>query len=240
MLNLNFKRTFLTIAFLTVLTTFYGFESGTAGQEFEDVVAETVATIDAEESSLRVLAEGEYQISAYDNIIRHISGEEGNDWRLMSAIAYHESRFTPNIVSNRGAKGLMQIMPVVARQFGVPQDEVLNPETNVRLANQLLNKIASTLRLPASVPYEDRMSIILASYNGGIGHITDARRLARYHGENPNSWEVVARYLALKSDPAYYENEVVKCGKFLGHKQTTAYVRDVMSRYSRYCKIAKL
>lgn len=239
MLNLNFKRTLLTIAFLTVLTTFYGFESDSAGQEFEEVVAETVATTDAD-NSLRLLAEGEYKISAYDNIIRSISVKEGNDWRLMSAIAYHESRFTPDIVSNRGAKGLMQIMPVVARQFGVPQDEVLDPETNVRLANLLLNKIASTLRLPASVPYEDKMSIILASYNGGIGHITDARKLARYHGENPNSWEVVSRYLALKADPAYYENEVVKCGKFSGHKQTAAYVRDVMSRYSRYCKIATL
>ena len=32
----------------------------------------------------------------------------GNDWRLMSAIAYHESRFTADIVSRRGARGLMQ------------------------------------------------------------------------------------------------------------------------------------
>ena len=83
------------------------------------------------------------------------------------------------------------------------------------------------------------MSLILASYNGGIGHVSDARRLARSHGENPDSWEVVARYLELKADPAYYEDEVVRCGRFTGYKQTRAYVDDVMKRYDRYCQVAK-
>lgn len=45
----------------------------------------------------------------------------------MSAIAYHESRFTPDITSRSGARGLMQIMPSVARQFDVPTEEVANP-----------------------------------------------------------------------------------------------------------------
>lgn len=234
MLNLKLKRTLLTVAFLTLLTTFYGFEARFAEPGTNDAALESAAG----ESAAALTAET-YQISVYDNIIRRISGEEGNDWRLMSAIAYHESRFTPDIVSRRGARGLMQIMPVVARQFDVPQDQLLDPETNVRLANLLLNEIASTLRLPASVPERDRMSLMLASYNGGIGHVSDARRLARSHGENPDSWEVVARYLELKADPAYYEDEVVRCGRFTGYKQTRAYVDDVMKRYDRYCQVAK-
>ena len=132
----------------------------------------------------------------------------------------------------------MQIMPIVARQFNVPQEQVLDPETNIRLANLLYNKIAQMLHLPASTPQRDRMSLILASYNGGIGHVSDARRLARHYGENPNSWEVVSRYLALKADPAYYEQEVVRCGRFTGYGQTRAYVSDVMNRYSKYCRLA--
>ena len=237
MLNLKLKRTLLTVAFLTLLTTFYGFEARFA-EPATDAAASELAAVEPTDPAVLPLAES-YQISVYDNIIRRISGEEGNDWRLMSAIAYHESRFTPDIVSRRGAKGLMQIMPVVARQFDVPQEQLLDPETNVRLANLLLNEIASTLRLPASVPEKDRMSLILASYNGGIGHVSDARRLARSHGENPDSWEVVARYLELKADPAYYEDEVVRCGRFTGYKQTRAYVDDVMKRYNRYCQVAK-
>ncbi|MEE1099454.1 MAG: transglycosylase SLT domain-containing protein, partial [Alistipes sp.] len=207
MLNLNFKKTLLTLAFLTLFTTFYGFESREAETEFDEMAAVTAA--EQIEPISATLLEDDYTISVYDNIIRRISNEEGNDWRLMSAIAYHESRFIPDVVSKQGAKGLMQIMPVVARQFNVPQEQVLDPETNVRLANMLLNRIESTLRLPSTISEKDRMSIILASYNGGIGHVSDARRLARTFGENPNSWDVVSRYLALKSEPAYYEHEVV-------------------------------
>ena len=63
-------------------------------------------------------------------------------------------------------------------------------------------------------------------------------RLARLNGENPNSWEVVARYLTLKAEPEFYENEVVRCGRFTGSRQTLAYVNDVIGRYDRYCRIA--
>ncbi len=238
MLNLNWKKTLLTFAFLTILTTFYGFE---ARQELpaEEEMAAQMAVDDWTDSASLLLDGGAYQISVYDNLMRRVSGEQGNDWRLMSAIAYHESRFKPDVVSRQGALGLMQIMPIVARQFDVPQEQILDPETNVRLANLLLNKIASTLRLPSSTPYRDRMSLILASYNGGIGHVNDARRLARLYGENPNSWEVVSRYLELKADPAYYTQEVVKSGRFTGVRQTRAYVSDVMNRYDRYCQIAQ-
>ncbi|WP_417016163.1 transglycosylase SLT domain-containing protein [Alistipes sp.] len=226
------KKTVLTFAFLTVFTTFYGFNAHFGTSVTDDVLN------DAAESDCLPLAEGKYVISAYDNLIRRISEEEGHDWRLMSAIAYHESRFMPDLTSRSGACGLMQIMPSVARQFEIPTDRIADPETNVWLANKLMTEIQSTLRLPEGTPEKDRMSIVLASYNGGIGHVSDARRLARLNGENPNSWEVVSRYLTLKSQPEYYENEVVKCGRFTGSRQTLAYVNDVIGRYDKYCRIA--
>lgn len=226
------KKTVLTFAFLTILTTFYGFNaqfSAPATDDALDALAEMHHSL---------LPEGSYVISAYDNLIRNISEEEGHDWRLMSAIAYHESRFSPDIVSKRGAAGLMQIMPAVARQFNVTGDRLLDPETNVRLAAQVLSKIDAGLHFAPGTPDDDRMSIILAAYNGGIGHVNDARRLARSHGENPDSWETVARYLALKALPEYYEQQEVRCGRFTGGSQTRAYVRDVLKRYDRYCRIA--
>lgn len=235
MFNLNLKKTLLTFSFLTVLTTFYGFEAREAATEFMPLEHAEMAAHVAK-ADLQLLAEGDYVISAYDNLFRHVSGEQGTDWRLMSAIAYHESRFMADVISPRGAKGLMQIMPVVARQFNVPQEEVLDPRTNVLLANLLLNKIDKTLRLPASTPHSDRLSLILAAYNGGIGHVSDARRLARHHGEDPNSWVVVSRYLELKADPAYYTMEQVRSGRFTGYKQTKAYVEGVMAKYQQYCR----
>jgi len=225
-----FKKTILTFAFLTILTTFYGFDAR---------FGVPVVSLDGDSMPYDnpLLREGDYVISAYDAIIRNISEQEGNDWRLLSAIAYHESRFRADLVSRKGARGLMQIMPSVARYFNVPAEKSAEPATNVWLANKLLLKLAGSFRFSAETPADDRLSMILAAYNGGLGHVQDARRLARYYGENPDSWEVVARYLTLKSDPAYYGCEVVECGRFTGSGHTLAYVNDVMGRYEKYCRM---
>ena len=104
-------------------------------------------------------------------------------------------------------------MPAVPRQFDVASEEaLLDPETNVLLANKVWNRIDSTLDLPAGISEKDRMSLILACYNGGIGHV--------FHPES--------------------QHEVVKCGKFTGYRQTRAFVQDVMNRYNKYCRIAQL
>ncbi|MBR5595497.1 MAG: transglycosylase SLT domain-containing protein [Alistipes sp.] len=178
--------------------------------------------------------EPHYLISRFDDIMRKVGQEQGHDWRFMSAIAYHESRFIENLESVRGARGIMQIRPVVARHFNVPVDTINDTETNVRLAGMLLTELDDMLRIPASTPEQDRLSIILAGYNAGVGHVLDARRLARMEGANPNSWAAVSHYLELKATPEYYELDVVKCGKFSGSRQTISYVKQVMHKYSQY------
>lgn len=176
----------------------------------------------------------QYLISPFDDIMRKVGEEQGQDWRFMSAIAYSESRFIENLESGRGAQGIMQIRPVVARHFNVPVENISDTETNVRLAGMLLSELNDMLRLPVSTPEQDRLSIILASYNAGIGHVLDARRLARMEGANPNSWADVSHYLELKSSPDYYELDVVECGRFTGSGQTLSYVNQVMNKYNQY------
>lgn len=179
-------------------------------------------------------------ISEFDSVFREIAGEQGNDWRLMSAIAYHESRFKPDVSSSVGATGLMQVMPRTAQQFGISREELLDVETNITVGNMVFKKIEKMLKLPASTSNEDRLSLYLAAYNGGVGHVFDAQRLARAHGENPNSWSVVSRYLKLKGQPQYYNHEVVRCGKFSGSVETLSYVEKVMNHYNLYCSIAPI
>ena len=179
-------------------------------------------------------------ISEYDALIRQIAADKGYDWRFISAIAFAESRFDNEIISGSGAVGLMQIMPVVARQFKVDPLHMSDPHTNVVLGVELLDYIGSTLRFPESTPEKDRLSIILASYNCGMGHVLDARRLAVKYGGNPNSWSVVSRYLELKNEPEYYEDEVVRCGQFVDNRQTLGFVRKVMRYYDSYCELAVL
>ena len=206
-----------------------------ATANIEDV---EVVAVESNEVQTAVTDELPCIISKFDPIMRKVGEEEGQDWRLMSAIAYHESRFIENLQSKHGARGIMQIRPVVARHFDVPVESIEDTETNIRLAGMLLTELDDMLHMPASTPVADRMSIILASYNAGIGHVLDARRLARMEGANPNSWDEVSHYLQLKADPAYYELDEVQSGKFTGSRQTLAYVREVMEKYDQYCTMA--
>lgn len=222
------KTAFLSIV-LIIVATFIGSDLLTKDIKTDNIVPEQtnlIAEIAPEQE--------EWIISSYDAMMRRIGEEEGQDWLLMSAIAYNESRFKEDLTSKQGAIGLMQIMPIVGRQFNVDKESIADPETNIRLAGKLLRQIEKTLKMSPSVPANDRISIILACYNGGIGHVCDARRLAKSNGENHNSWEVVARYLKMKADPTVYESELVRYGKFTGSRQTEAYVREVMHRYDIY------
>jgi membrane-bound lytic murein transglycosylase F len=173
--------------------------------------------------------------SAYDALFRRVAAEENLDWRLVSAIAYNESRYMPDLVSPRGATGLMQVMPATARAFDVPVEELMDPETNVRVAVNLIREIGRSLRFSAGTPADDRRKIMLACYNGGIGHVLDARRLAAKYGANPDRWADVAQYLALKSKPEYARDEVVDCGFFRGAREKLAFVDRVSGKYSAYC-----
>lgn len=230
MMRCMLKKILLVFSFFSILTLL----SGTSDRIDATTRSSVLLAADFEDNSL--LPEGSYAISVYDNLFRNICEREGNDWRLLSAIAYHESRFMPALCSPRGARGMMQIMPSVARQFGVDPETLCDLKTNIWLANKLLNEVEQIMQMPASVGEEDRMSLVLAAYNSGIGHVNDARRLARAHGEDHNTWSVVSRYLQLKADPAYYEHEAVRNGRFTGSGETIAYVEQVRDRYARYCK----
>ncbi|MFR9603524.1 MAG: transglycosylase SLT domain-containing protein [Rikenellaceae bacterium] len=177
-------------------------------------------------------------ISPYDPIFKVVCEEYGNDWRFMSAMAYHESRFRPDATSKVGAQGMMQIMPSVAEFFNVKCEDLTNVETNIMVANLLVNRIGKMLKLTNEIPQRDQMGLILASYNGGVGHVLNARKLARNNGEDANSWSVVSKYLQeMKSSEFASANNVKRFG---GVSQTLAYVDNVLGHYNHYCQIAAL
>ncbi|MGB8839586.1 MAG: transglycosylase SLT domain-containing protein [Aliidongia sp.] len=59
--------------------------------------------------------------------------------QLAEAVAYVESRFTPNAVSPKGARGVMQIMPSTAAGFSTDADALFDIRTNVRLGIKYLS-----------------------------------------------------------------------------------------------------
>ncbi len=156
-------------------------------------------------------------ISVWDDLFRKVGNSEGVDWRLLSAIAYEESRFTEYVVSSQGAVGVMQIMPIVARHFGFAVEQLSNTETNIRIATKLINTIEKELRLPPDTPERDCLAIMLAAYNSGIGTIQRIRQQAERDGVDTDSWDTIEKYVVQK-----------------GIRQTPAYVRNVIERYEKY------
>lgn len=223
---MNVKKVLFILAFLLVSDAVF------IGCSKHPMAAGTNASQPVSEINTAVVMQP--QISPYDAIMRRVAEEEELDWRWLAAIAYQESRFNPDIRSHAGAQGLMQIMGSVARQFGVAPEEVADPETNIRLAAKLIKRIESGLRFGPQTTDEDRMKIILACYNGGIGHIYDARRLAAKHGVNHNSWNSLREYVTLKGTDQWINDEAVRNGRFNG-TETVDFVTKVMRQYSRYC-----
>ncbi len=105
----------------------------------------------------------------YMDIIEKYTGEYGIDPYFVLAIIKAESSFNPKAVSNKGAKGLMQIHPDtgewIAKNIGLDgykEDVLLDPEINVRMACWYLNNLNKQFKDPVSV---------LAAYNAGSGNV---------------------------------------------------------------------
>ncbi len=181
-----------------------------------------------------VVVEEQYLISPYDKIFQDVGEEYGVDWLLLSAIARAESEFRFDAVSKAGAVGLMQIMPMVAKNMGYERSQLFDAEISAEIAARLLVSNNKMLRLDRDVEELERLSFVLACYNAGYSRIADARRLAVYYEDNPDQWSIVATYLSLLSEPEYAEHEAVVSGTFYGSAETVAYVNKVMHIYKLY------
>lgn len=171
------------------------------------------------------------KISEYDDYIKKYSEEIDWDWRLLASLIYQESRFEENARSWAGAFGLMQLMPKTANYFGVNQSASVEDQIRAgvdfikwldeRLADKTLNE-------------EERVKFVLASYNVGLGHVLDARNLAKKNGKNPYVWQSnVDSFLLMKSTPKYYLDAVVQHGYCRGEEPFN-YVNEILERYHHY------
>lgn len=171
--------------------------------------------------------------SPFDYKFKDVAKKYDINWILLSSIADSESRFNSNLISYRGAVGLMQIMPYVAKGYGFDVDSLKNIKYNINVSGYILNDIRRMLSYSNNDLTNNNLSIMLACYNGGIGHINDARRLTRSEGKSSNIWSNVEESLKkLSIDSIYNNKKIVKFGKFHSG-QTIYYVNTVMQRYER-------
>lgn len=170
------------------------------------------------------------KISPYDDLIKKGSEKLGWDWRLLAAVIYQESKFKNKDESWAGARGLMQLMPETARQFGATNPD--DPKQSIRAGVNYL-KYLDAYWAKTVQNQDERLKFVLASYNAGLSHVVDARELTGKYQKNPTVWEDVEFFLQQKSNPEYYRDPVVVAG-YCKCEEPVNYVKDVLERYEEY------
>jgi soluble lytic murein transglycosylase-like protein len=96
-----------------------------------------------------------------DGLIKRNGAQYGVDPYLIFCVMEQESHFNARVVSAKGARGLMQLMPGTGARFGVrrPFDAAENVAGGTRYLKQLLGNFGG------------RVDLVLASYNAGEGAV---------------------------------------------------------------------
>lgn len=95
--------------------------------------------------------------AGFDQMVDEVSRTYGMESALLHAVISVESHYNPKAVSNKGAAGLMQLMPQTAKRYGVV--DAFDPLQNLDGGAQYLRDL---LRM-----FNNNVSLALAAYNAG-------------------------------------------------------------------------
>jgi len=104
-----------------------------------------------------------------DEAVRRIAAENSLSPQLIHSVIKVESNYNAHAISNKGALGLMQLIPATARRFGV--SDVFNPVQNIQGGAKYLRYLLDL--------YSQDYPLALAAYNAGEAAV------ARYGGVPP-------------------------------------------------------
>jgi soluble lytic murein transglycosylase len=107
----------------------------------------------------------------HEDIIRQQSRDKDVDASLIAAVIYAESRFSDQ-TSHAGARGLMQITPLTAREIEKLSggstfeiDDLSDPDLNIRYGTFYLRELLDR--------YDGNEVAALAAYNAGPGNVEE-------------------------------------------------------------------
>ena len=104
----------------------------------------------------------------YKEYVEKYSEEYEVDKYLVYSIIKAESNFKEDSISNKGAKGLMQLMPSTAEEIAkkieiqVDENNILNPQININLGTKYISNLI--------IKYKN-IGLALAAYNAGSGNV---------------------------------------------------------------------
>ena len=98
----------------------------------------------------------------YKNVVESISNEHDVDCNLVKAIIYIESGYNESAVSNKGAVGLMQVLPATARYINGCDVDLFDPQMNIETGIKYLKYLQASFQ---------ELTVVLAAYNAGEGNV---------------------------------------------------------------------
>lgn len=110
------------------------------------------------------------------------------DWLLIASVAFQESRFRNNLISNRGAVGIMQILPSTARAPQIAIDHIEDLEHNIHAGTKYLAYLKQQVFTGPDYTPEESLNFALAAYNAGQTRIRQLQREAERAGLDPYVW----------------------------------------------------
>ncbi|MCQ2379190.1 MAG: transporter substrate-binding domain-containing protein, partial [Victivallaceae bacterium] len=169
--------------------------------------------------------------SPYDDLFKKYGEIYHFLWYFLVAQAYKESRFNASLVNSIGAAGLMQVMPDTAKELGITN--LTDPENGIAAGTKYMAKLREHFT-DAATP-RDVLCFTLAAYNAGLGHVLDARKLAKQQGLDPRVWfNHTEKALELLQYRKY--SKQAKYG-YCRSSETLPYVRDIMLQVLVYWEI---
>jgi soluble lytic murein transglycosylase-like protein len=113
-------------------------------------------------ASFRATALASTEKSApYEAMISEHARREQVAVDLVRAVIQVESAFNPRAISNKGAMGLMQLMPATAHELGVRNP--FDPDQNIRGGTAYLRRLLDR--------FDGNVELALAAYNAGMGNV---------------------------------------------------------------------
>lgn len=144
-------------------------------------------------------------------IIEKYAIQYGVDPLLVVAVIREESKFLPKSESNKGAIGLMQLMPSTAQSIAeslgdetYSVDDLLKPEKNIQYGTWYLSSLQKV--------FPNNRTLVIAAYNGGRGHVQ----------EWINTRQIDPLNIRIQDIP---------------FQETRAYVGRVLNSYQKYIKL---
>jgi soluble lytic murein transglycosylase-like protein len=101
--------------------------------------------------------------TSYRPMIRDAALRRSLSPELVEAIARVESDFNPYEVSEKGALGLLQVMPETGARFGVARERLFDPQANLAAGTAYLAWLFAR--------YHGDLDLTLAAYNAGEGAV---------------------------------------------------------------------